>query len=137
MKQNSRYISKTRFSTNDLNNNNDKSRMKKQIIKHATHQFLEGDVVHWWHDETGKGIRTKFTDDLLWLAYTTIEYILFTNDYSILNEIIPYKKGDNLGYNIDERYDMYEESDIKESLYMHCIRAIERSINNFGKHRTS
>ena len=111
--------------------------MKKQIIKHASHQFLEGDVEHWWHDETGKGIRTKFTDDLLWLAYTTIEYILFTNDYSILNEIIPYKKGDNLGYNIDERYDMYEESDIKESLYMHCIRAIERSINNFGKHRTS
>lgn len=111
--------------------------MKNQIIKHASHQFLEGDVEHWWHDENKKGIRTKFTDDLLWLVYTTIEYILFTNDYTILNETIPYKKGEALGSDLDERYDIYEESDISESLYMHCIRAIEKTINSFGKHRTS
>ena len=44
-------------------------KIKKQIIKHARHQFIEGDVLHWWHEETSRGIRTRFSDDLLWLAY--------------------------------------------------------------------
>lgn len=56
----------------------DSSFMKNQIIKHAGHQFIEGDVEHWWHDENKRGIRTRFTDDLLWLVYMTIEYINFT-----------------------------------------------------------
>ena len=59
--------------------------MKNQIIKHSEHQFLEGDVEHWWHEETGRGIRTRFSDDLLWLVYLTIEYIKFTGDKSILD----------------------------------------------------
>ncbi len=53
--------------------------MKNQIIKHSEHQFLEGDVEHWWHEETGRGIRTRFSDDLLWLVYLTIEYIKLLN----------------------------------------------------------
>ena len=61
--------------------------LKNQIIKHSKHQFLEGDVEHWWHEETGRGIRTKFSDDLLWLVYLTCEYIEFTGDTSILEEI--------------------------------------------------
>lgn len=56
----------------------DTSFMKKQIIKHAGHQFIEGDVEHWWHDENKRGIRTRFSDDLLWLVYVTIEYINLT-----------------------------------------------------------
>ena len=56
----------------------DSSFMKNQIIKHASHQFIEGDVEHWWHDENKRGIRTRFTDDLLWLVYITIEYINLT-----------------------------------------------------------
>lgn len=56
----------------------DSSFMKNQIIKHAKHQFIEGDVEHWWHDENKRGIRTRFTDDLLWLVYMTIEYINLT-----------------------------------------------------------
>ena len=54
--------------------------LKQQIIKHSKHQFEEGDVEHWWHDETQRGIRTRFSDDLLWLVYATIEYIDFTGD---------------------------------------------------------
>ena len=58
--------------------------LKSQILKCCMHQFKEGDVLHWWHDETNSGIRTRFSDDLLWLAYVTCEYINFTGDMSIL-----------------------------------------------------
>jgi cellobiose phosphorylase len=106
--------------------------MKEQIIKHSKHQFIEGDVEHWWHDESGRGIRTKFSDDLLWLVYVTIEYIEQTGDYTILNIETSYKKGVILEDGVDERYDLYEDSDIKESIYKHCIRAIEKALN-FGE----
>ena len=59
--------------------------LKNQIIKHSEHQFEEGDVEHWWHDDTKRGIRTRFSDDLLWLVYAVCEYIEFTGDYSLLD----------------------------------------------------
>ena len=102
---------------------------KNQIIKHSSHQFLEGDVLHWWHDETQRGIRTRFSDDFLWLAYVTLDYIKFTGDYAILDEETYYLKGDLLPDGIDENYDRYVPSDIKESIYRHCIRAIKRACN--------
>ena len=67
--------------------------MKKQILKQAAHQFIEGDVEHWWHEETNRGIRTRFSDDLLWLCYVVNEYIGYTGDYDILDEEIPYLAG--------------------------------------------
>ena len=106
--------------------------MKKQILIACRHQFIEGDVEHWWHEETGRGIRTRFSDDLLWLCYVVCEYINHTNDYEILNIEEPYIKGEILPEGVDERYDLYLESDIKEDVYMHCVRAIDRSLN-FGK----
>ena len=106
--------------------------MKNQIIKHSKHQFLEGDVEHWWHDETGRGIRTRFSDDLLWLAFLTIEYIKFTGDKSILDIETPFLKGEELQEGQDERYDKYSPSEEKGTIYNHCIRAIERSLN-FGE----
>lgn len=107
--------------------------MKEQIIKHANHQFIEGDVEHWWHDETQRGIRTKFSDDLLWLPYVTAEYITFTGDTSILEEKIPYITGPILEAEQDENYGHHPESDKIETLYEHCIRAIDRGIN-LGEH---
>ena len=106
--------------------------MKNQILINAKHQFIEGDVEHWWHEETGRGIRTRFSDDLLWLPYVTSEYIEFTGDYSILDEKLPYLNGKTLEDGIDEKYDKYEESNIKEPLFNHCIRAIEKALN-FGE----
>lgn len=111
----------------------DANLMKNQIIKHAGHQFIEGDVEHWWHDETSRGIRTRFSDDLLWLVYMVCEYINLTGDYEILNIETTYKKGEILEEGVDERYDLYEDSQIREPIYMHCIRAIEKSLN-FGEH---
>lgn len=106
--------------------------LKKQIIKHASHQFEEGDVEHWWHDETGRGIRTRFSDDLLWLVYSVCEYIEFTGDYSLLDVEVAYIQGNLLLENEDEKYDIHEKSELKENIYKHAIRAIEKSLN-FGK----
>ena len=106
--------------------------LKNQIIKHSKHQFLEGDVEHWWHEETGRGIRTKFSDDLLWLVYLTCEYIEFTGEYSILEEKTPYLTGEVLKENEDERYDKLDFTKEEGSIYEHCIKAIERSLN-FGE----
>ncbi|MBO5413782.1 MAG: hypothetical protein J6A29_05820 [Clostridia bacterium] len=80
----------------------------------------------------GRGIRTRFSDDLLWLVYVICEYIDYTGDTSILDEEIPYLTGEVLPEGIDEKYDKYEESDVKEPIYNHCIRAIEKSLD-FGE----
>lgn len=105
---------------------------KNQIIEQSKHQFLEGDVEHWWHEDIKRGIRTKFSDDLLWLPFVLTDYIKYTNDYEILDIETNYLGGENLQEGIDERYDRYEEIDVKEPIYNHCIRAIEHSLN-FGE----
>lgn len=107
----------------------DSKYLKEQLINCARHQFVEGDVLHWWHNETKRGIRTKFSDDYLWLVYGTIEYVKFENDYSILDENIEYLSGEVLKENEDERYNLYHESNIKESLFEHCVKSIENAIN--------
>ena len=107
--------------------------LKNQIIKHSKHQFIEGDVEHWWHEENKRGIRTRFSDDLLWLVYATIEYIEFTGDKGILDIETNYVEGKVLGENEDEKYDMYLPSKIKESIYKHCLKSIDKSLN-FGEH---
>ena len=106
--------------------------MKKQILKAASHQFIEGDVEHWWHEETGRGIRTRFSDDLLWLVYVTCEYIETTNDDSILDSMIPYIQGEQLKEGQDESYDFHPKSEVEETLYEHCKKAIKKALN-FGK----
>ncbi len=106
--------------------------MKKQILIACRHQFIEGDVEHWWHEETKRGIRTRFSDDLLWLCYVVYEYINYTNDYSILDIEESYVEGEKLPDGVDERYDEYLESNIKENVYTHCIRAIDKSLD-FGE----
>ena len=115
----------------------DSNYLKEQIINCARHQFIEGDVLHWWHNETKKGIRTRFSDDLLWLVYSVIEYINFENDDSILDEKVEYLNGEILKEYEDEKYNLYYGSDIKESIFEHCIRAIdctlEKGIEPFPK----
>lgn len=111
----------------------DSSFTKEQIIRSATRQFVEGDVQHWWHPVVNSGIRTRFSDDLLWLPYVTIDYIKNTGDYSILDEEAVYLEDEPLREGEDERYKVTPESDKKGSIYEHCIRAIEISLR-FGEH---
>lgn len=110
----------------------DSELMKNQIIMQASHQFVEGDVEHWWHEETNRGIRTRFSDDLLWMCYILSEYLEYTGDESILDIEVPYLEGKPLPENVDEKYDLYPQSDKKETIYKHAIKAVEKSLN-FGE----
>lgn len=106
---------------------------REQILRSASRQYLEGDVQHWWHPVINSGIRTRFSDDLLWLPYVTIEYIKYTGDYSILDEEAPYLEDEPLKEGEDERYTIVNVSNKKGSIYEHCLKAIDRGLN-FGKH---
>lgn len=107
---------------------------RNQILIHAAHQYEEGDVQHWWHEETGRGIRTRFSDDLLWLSYVTGRYVDHTEDLSILEEIQPFLNSAILAEDEEERYEMAQVSTASATLWEHCLRAIERSLSSFGEH---
>lgn len=106
---------------------------KKQILLCASRQYEEGDVQHWWHPYVNSGIRTKFSDDLLWLPYVVIDYIKATGDYNILKEEIGYLKDEPLGECEDERYNKSKESSLREPLINHIIKAIDKSLK-YGSH---
>lgn len=103
------------------------------IIRHSSRQFEEGDVQHWWHNDTGRGVRTKISDDLLWLPYVTAAYIKNTGDMSILDEETGYLKDKELCENEAERFSIPGISGNKGTIYEHCIKAIERALK-FGEH---
>ncbi len=106
---------------------------REQILRHCTHQFIEGDVQHWWHEEASKGIRTKFSDDLLWLPFVTADYIEHTGDYGILEEVTPFLTDRSLEEDEDERYSIPQVAEEQGTVYEHCIRALERGLK-FGEH---
>ena len=106
---------------------------KAQIIRNASRQYIEGDVQHWWHPVVNSGIRTRFSDDLLWMPYATAQYIKRTGDYSILTETAPYLEDEPLKEGEDERYTIVNSSSTEGTIYEHCIKAIEKSLK-FGEH---
>lgn len=105
---------------------------KNQILYSSEHQYVDGDVQHWWHPVTDRGIRTKFSDDLLWLPFVTADYIDVTGDKGILDIETGYLEDEPLGENEDERYSKPRISEFRGSIYEHCIRAIDRSLK-FGE----
>ncbi len=111
----------------------DSQMTREQILLHASRQFPEGDVQHWWHPPTGRGVRTKISDDRLWLPYVVNFYIESTGDEEILEEQIPYLEARTLEEHEHEVYLKPQQSNKKASLYEHCIRAIEVTMKT-GKH---
>ncbi|WP_236617245.1 GH36-type glycosyl hydrolase domain-containing protein [Thermoanaerobacter kivui] len=106
---------------------------KNQIVNACQHQFVEGDVQHWWHPIVNKGIRTKFSDDLLWLPYVTADYIEKTGDWSILDIEVNYLEDLPLKEEEEERYSTPHLSETKGTVYEHCLKAIDYSLK-FGEH---
>ena len=101
---------------------------REQILRAAAHQFKEGDVQHWWHPPSGAGVRTKFSDDLLWLPYVVSQYVQVTGDYSVLDEEVPFIEGKVLDEHEHEIYMQPQVSSEKASIFEHCRRSIEKGL---------
>ncbi len=111
----------------------DASITKEQILLHAAHQYEEGDVQHWWHEELGKGIRTRCSDDMLWLPYVVSRYIEHTGDTTVLHETVPFLNSPVLADDELERYEGTALGLHRAPILHHCVRAIDHALQ-FGQH---